>query len=102
MTEAANDGVWTMEELLAAEADGRHLKYLLFWGHQPRSDGAVGPHVLSQWYDHPFSVDGVTYPTGEHFMMAGKARLFGDDEIVAEILAAGSPAAAKALGRNVD
>ena len=44
---------WTMDELLAAEAAGERLKFLLFWGHQPRPDGQPGPHVLSQWYAHP-------------------------------------------------
>jgi len=43
----------------------------------------------------------VHYPTAEHFMMAEKARLFGDDEARARILKAGSPAAAKKLGRTV-
>ena len=34
-------------------------------------------------------------------MMAAKARLFGDEATLAKILAAGSPRAAKALGRTV-
>jgi ribA/ribD-fused uncharacterized protein len=43
----------------------------------------------------------VHYATAEHFMMASKARLFGDDESLRAILAADSPADAKALGRGV-
>jgi ribA/ribD-fused uncharacterized protein len=46
-------------------------------------------------------VDGVTYPTAEHWMMAGKARLFGDDAALARILGAPQPGAAKKLGRQV-
>jgi ribA/ribD-fused uncharacterized protein len=34
-------------------------------------------------------------------MMAAKARLFGDEEMLAKILTADSPAAAKKLGRQV-
>jgi len=53
---------------------------LLFWGHRPPRGGGVGKSCLSQWYPAPFTVDGVRYATAEHFMMAGKARLFGDGE----------------------
>ena len=34
---------------------------------------------LSQWYDDPFEVDGVTYQSAEMWMMIQKARLFGDE-----------------------
>lgn len=56
---------------------------------------------LSQWYAAPFTVDGILYPTAEHWMMAAKARVFDDDEVLAQILAAPDPKAAKALGRTV-
>lgn len=47
------------------------------------------------------TVDGETYPTAEHWMMAAKARLFGDDEGLAAVRAARSPGAAKAAGAAV-
>ena len=46
-------------------------------------------------------MDGVRYPTAEHWMMAEKARLFGDEQIAARILAAESPKQVKQLGREV-
>jgi ribA/ribD-fused uncharacterized protein len=46
-------------------------------------------------------VSGSVYPTAEHFMMAGKAELFGDGETAARIRAAGHPKQAKELGRQV-
>jgi ribA/ribD-fused uncharacterized protein len=46
-------------------------------------------------------VDGVDYPSAEHWMMAGKARLFEDEEALARILEAATPAEAKNLGRTV-
>lgn len=95
------DGTWTMEQLLAAEANGVRLKFLPFWGHTPPPDGTVGAHVLSQWYPHEFDHQGVRYPTAEHFMMAAKARLFGDDHRLALILSARTPGEAKKLGREV-
>jgi hypothetical protein len=46
-------------------------------------------------------VDGVSYPSAEHYMIAAKARLSGDTEAAAKISAAPHPGAAKALGRQV-
>jgi ribA/ribD-fused uncharacterized protein len=95
------DGAWTMNQLLLAEATRKRLKYLPFWGHTPPSNGAIGPHVFSQWYAHAFEHDGVRYRTAEHFMMAGKARLFEDPEALDRILNAKTPGEAKKIGREV-
>jgi ribA/ribD-fused uncharacterized protein len=91
----------SIEDLLTAERSGAKLKRLAFWGHTPRADGQPSPACLSQWWEAPFTVDDIIYPTAEHWMMAGKARLFGDDEALAQVLAAPSPGAAKAAGRSV-
>ncbi|MET8077273.1 NADAR family protein [Streptomyces sp. NPDC005303] len=80
---------------------GAKIKYLHFWGHRPRADGRVGASCLSQWWPAPFAVDGATFATAEHWMMAAKARLFEDQEAERRILAAGSPAQAKNMGRLV-
>ena len=96
-----SDGAWTMEGLLAAELAGVRLRFLPFWGHTAPPSGGIGPHVLSQWFDSPFHCEGVLYRTAEHFMMAGKAKLFHDDELLAAILDAATPGEAKALGRRV-
>ena len=65
---------------------------VLFW--QP-------PGVFGQWTDSEFVVDGVTYSCAEQFMMAEKARLFGDAVVCAKILASRDPREHKALGRQV-
>ncbi|SNT66236.1 hypothetical protein SAMN05421812_13517 [Asanoa hainanensis] len=91
----------SLPELLAHVGAGGRVKYLLFWGHQARPGGGVGPACLSQWWPAPFVVDGVRYATAEHYMMAGKARLFGDEELAGRMLAAAHPGAVKALGRQV-
>ena len=87
--------------LLAELAQGRSAKYLFFWGHQPSKDGAITKTCLSQWWPADFVVAGHTYRSTEHWMMAEKARLFGDDDVAARVLAARSPAEAKKLGREV-
>lgn len=77
------------------------MKYLYFWGHRPQRDGSVGPGCLSQWWPAPFRLDGLTYPTAEHYMMWRKAMLFGDTGIAAQILDVTHPHAAKSLWRKV-
>ncbi|NEA51331.1 NADAR family protein [Streptomyces sp. SID10815] len=91
----------SQESLIREVGAGARVKYLYFWGHRPRPDGRVGPSCLSQWWPAPFTVDGVTYATAEHWMMAGKARLFQDAEAERRVLAAGHPAEAKNAGRLV-
>ncbi|MFJ9825352.1 NADAR family protein [Streptomyces sp. NPDC101160] len=80
---------------------GETVKWLHFWGHRPRPDGQLSASCLSQWWPSPFVVDGVRYATAEHWMMAEKARLFGDAEAVEAALAAPGPAQAKKAGRLV-
>lgn len=87
--------------VLAAEAAGRPIDFLFFWGHQPRPDGTTGPGCLSQWWPAPFTADGVIYQSAEHWMMAAKARLFHDEHALATVVAAASPKDAKAAGRTV-
>jgi ribA/ribD-fused uncharacterized protein len=78
------------QELLNRLAAGAKFKYELFW-HGP----------LSQWAASPFTINGITYPTTEHWMMASKARVFDDQSTLHAILAAKTPREAKALGAAV-
>ena len=91
----------SVEDLAALVRSGSRLKFVFFWGHTPRVPGRVDQSCLSNWYPARFAVDGITYPTSEHFMMAEKARLFADEEIRSQIIAAKSPGEAKSLGRQV-
>lgn len=90
-----------IDELRAAVSAGKRFKYVFFWGHQKRSDGVLTSSCFSQWYSAPFDIDSQRYPTAEHYMMAEKARLFGDDSALESILKAPNPGAAKSLGRGV-
>ncbi|MEZ6134363.1 MAG: NADAR family protein [Pirellulaceae bacterium] len=72
----------------------------LFYGHKPPAQG-VDASCLSQWFHRPFVIADIEYPTAEHWMMAEKARLFGDEEMLKQILVAPGPREAKALGRKV-
>ncbi|MFC5216132.1 NADAR family protein [Streptomyces coerulescens] len=87
--------------LIQEVRSGARVKYLHFWGHRPQPDGRVGASCLSQWWPSPFTVSGVSYATAEHWMMAEKARLFGDADAERQVLAADHPSLAKKAGRLV-
>lgn len=89
------------DELIARVAKGESFDFLLFWGHRQKAPGHADASCLSQWFPASFVVDGALYRTAEHFMMAGKARLFGDEQILQEILRVEGPDEAKRLGRRV-
>ena len=92
---------YSLEKLIRLARKNSQIEYLFFWGHTPNKDGSIGKSCLSQWWVAPFEVEGIVYPTAEHWMMAGKARLFGDSEMLEKIKVAGSAGEAKKLGRQV-
>ncbi|GII31088.1 hypothetical protein Pmi06nite_45300 [Planotetraspora mira] len=91
----------SVDEAVAAEQAGERLRYVFFWGHQPAPDGSAGAGCLSQWWPVEFTEDGHVFRSAEHYMMAHKAWLFGDEETATAILAADHPAEAQKLGRRV-
>ena len=93
--------VYSLEDLKKAYSKGQHYKFLFFWGHTPDSGGRITETCLSQWWMARFEVDGITYSCAEQFMMAEKARMFHDEEMLSLILEAKQPKAMKAYGRSV-
>jgi ribA/ribD-fused uncharacterized protein len=93
--------IFNKEWLSEKYPDVGAIPFLFFRGHQPVEDGGVGKSCFSQFWVAPFKVDGLIYPTAEHWTMAGKAKLFGDEVALKVILGANSPAAAKKEGRIV-
>lgn len=88
-------------DTLRARVDaGLTVRLLFFWGHAAPA-GKVTKACFSQWYPAAFELEGERFATAEHWMMFQKARLFGDDEAARRVLAAETPAEAKALGRGV-
>lgn len=92
---------YTVKSIIKKHKNEERLKYIFFWGHRKRKDGQINQSCFSQWWEADFEVDGITYQTAEHWMMAGKAKLFDDDEIFQKIIECESPAEAKKLGRKV-
>jgi ribA/ribD-fused uncharacterized protein len=93
--------MWTRDRLAERLARGEVVDFLFFWGHTPKAPGRVDGACLSQWFPCAFEEDGVRYASAEHYMMAAKARVFGDADALRAILLAPTPADAKALGRKV-
>jgi ribA/ribD-fused uncharacterized protein len=92
---------YNIEWLINNFAKGKREKFVFFWGHQKNKDNEITSACLSQWWSAPFTVDGISYNTAERWMMAQKALLFGDKEAYEKVMAAKSPAEAKATGRQV-
>lgn len=88
------------EELCQRWDAGERFHFLFFYGHHAPETG-VDASCFSQWFARPFEVEGLLYPTAEHWMMAEKARLFEDPEMLEAILSATTPREAKACGRKV-
>ncbi|ANB50836.1 hypothetical protein [Powai lake megavirus] len=78
-------------------------KYIFFYGHQKNK---LGTEIYSQWYPCTFiekicdDVE-IKYYNAEQYMMAQKALLFGDGDILLKILNEKNPSKIKSLGRKI-
>lgn len=93
--------IYDLDALRRAWLAGEKVKFLFFWGHTPPADGRITESCLSQWWMCRFTVAGIKYTCAEQYMMAEKARLFGDEAMLSAILAAKHPKEMKAYGRAV-
>ena len=64
--------------------------FWFFWGGE-----------FSQWYPSQFTIDDIEYNCAEQYMMAEKARLFGDTIMEEKIMATSNPKEQKAFGKQV-
>ena len=91
---------YNIDTLLRMKANWTYSDFVFFWGHTDRGEGLTKA-CLSQWFPCSFVVDGQYYNCAEQYMMAEKARIFGDEEMRQQILAEYSQMAMKKLGRKV-
>lgn len=76
--------------------------FLFFWGHEDRKNAhGIDRTCLSQWYMAPMVIDGNCYNCMEQYLMAEKARIFGDTEIWQKIMSEYNQMTIKKLGRQV-
>lgn len=81
--------------------DEERIDFLFFCSGPSSWRGPITGACLSQLCTSPFTVDGETYLTAEHWMMFQKAILFGDAAVAQEIIRTKSPADVKSLGRKI-
>jgi len=91
---------YDIASLLQKKMDWKSSDFVFFWGHTDRGNGLTKA-CLSQWLPCSFFVDGQYYNCTEQYMMAEKARIFGDDDIRQQILAEYNQMTIKKLGRKV-
>lgn len=112
---------WSRSQLLTNQAATESSKptFIFFWGHHDKrtkddaapasdGDGALGPRCFSQWWkasseesSAQFTECTDDYVCAEQYMMAWKARVFGDEATREAIMKSKEPFAIKALGRRV-
>ena len=96
----AQADIFDRQALIAEVERGMAFTYAHFQDQAEDDDGLEA--VLNPWRQPAaFTLHGITYPTAEHYMMAEKARLFGDEKAWGKLLAARSPGAARVLGRAI-
>ncbi|MDN3019940.1 NADAR family protein [Paenibacillus sp. BSR1-1] len=93
--------IYSIEDLINVYEKGERRKFIFFWGHTPLPDGSINQSCFSQWWNCHFVVDGESYSCAEQFMMAEKARLFGDKAMLKAIMNARHPKEMKDFGRLV-
>lgn len=72
--------------------NGIRFNYVFFWG---SSD------CFSNWYPSDFTINNISYWCTEQYLMAEKARLFNDIEILGKIMNSKDQKEIKDLGRKV-
>lgn len=87
---------YSREQITGRKEQGENLEFVFFW-----KTGSEPYDCFGQWQPSDFHGGHLTYRCAEQYMMAEKARVFGDDGIHKQIMAAESPAAMKALGQKV-
>ncbi|SHI57833.1 hypothetical protein SAMN02745163_00415 [Clostridium cavendishii DSM 21758] len=92
---------YTLEWVKSEFNRGNKIKYEFFWGHRPSKNGRITKSCFSQWWMSEFEIDNIVYCCAEQYMMAEKARLFNDEEVLEEILKTKEQGKIKALGRKV-
>ena len=91
---------YNIKDIIKRYDAGENLEFLFFWGHTNKYD-YITKSCLSQWYPAQFVIDSITYRCTEQWMMAEKARVFGDEYNRKKILEAKDPKEMKSLGRQV-
>jgi ribA/ribD-fused uncharacterized protein len=92
--------IFDIKTLKKTANEKKKLKFIFFWGHTA-NDNRIGKQCFSQWFPCKFKINGNVYNSAEQYMMAEKAKLFGDNEIFEKIINERQMKTIKDLGRKV-
>ncbi|MCM1107155.1 MAG: NADAR family protein [Blautia sp.] len=92
---------YSLEQIRTEVSEGTQPHYIMFWKPDISPDESVTKSCFSQWWKSDFWSENHTYNCMEQFMMANKAKLFGDEKTREHILQCSDPKTMKALGRKV-
>lgn len=81
-----NPSQYTPLWLRSLKKEKKNIDYLFFWS-QFGPKNTITKACFSQWYPCEFVVDGIQYNCASQYMIAEKARLFGDEESLAKVMA---------------
>ena len=88
-----------LQNLISSNRTFTREDFIFFWSGRKLKN--VTKNCFSQWYPSKFIVGGKEYQYAEQFMMAKKAELFNDTEILYQIMTSSNPQTIKKLGREV-
>ncbi|MBB6371265.1 NADAR family protein [Chryseobacterium shigense] len=91
---------FSLQNIIERFQKKEELEFLFFWEHTVKDE--ITKSCFSQWFPIQFEENGTVYKTAEHYMMAGKAKLFNDQKALEKILNSETPNQAKSLGRKVE
>lgn len=92
---------YSREGLIQRLNNGEQLEFLFFWSHHQHRTDVITRACLSQWYPSEFVLDGIRYSCAEQYMMAEKACMMKNGEILSKIMASSDPREMKTLGRSI-
>jgi len=88
------------QQLIDSLAQGNKFDFVFFGG-EGLAQQVDARRCFSQWYMADFEVDGHRFVNSAHYVMAAKAKLFGDDEAYHKLLAVSSTDDIQTLGRSI-
>ncbi|KJE19628.1 ribA/ribD-like protein [Frankia torreyi] len=91
----------SIEDLRRLEHQAAPLRFRYFWGQRQAVADGTGAGCLSLRWPARFAVDGVDYPSAQHYVLARKAGLFGDQAAAEAVLALPAPISLAAIGRRI-
>ncbi|EIV93049.1 NADAR family protein [Frankia sp. QA3] len=91
----------SLEDLRRLERQAAPLRFRFFWGQRQAVADGTGAGCLSLRWPARFAVDGVDYPSAQHYVLVRKARLFGDHATAETVLALPAPIPLAAVGRRI-